>query len=270
MCERVCNACVGCWCLSYSACPLQRPKSLHSFAIASLISSPCMKCTCHLWTSAGAKKAVIPVWPALRQGSSMAGFPRCVAGQQAACVSVLLRFHKGSREQEDKWVWMCWKHWQSFLLSSQCWVAWLRWIQGVRRCIFIQWTLVEEWMFEAGLLEAFSSLLFLCHLFFLKAMKLSSKICSFTKYWELNCSRKLPWQKICYMNDFLWITLKYKWGLDLCCASVYKRLWPFRKNKMCMHQSCSNIYNNYFLGRAVLIRSSNHCLCLHTDHVWGR
>lgn len=60
-CERVRNACVRCWHLSYTACPLQRPRSLQSFSITSCNSPPCMKCTCHPWISMGAKAvAVIP------------------------------------------------------------------------------------------------------------------------------------------------------------------------------------------------------------------
>ena len=52
----------------------------------------------------------------------MAGFSD-VAGQQAVCVSVLVRFQEGSREQEDERVWMCWKHWLSFRQAFQYAVA---------------------------------------------------------------------------------------------------------------------------------------------------
>lgn len=43
----------------HTAYPPQRPKSLHSFSIASWTSQPCIKWMCHPWISMGAKNKPI-------------------------------------------------------------------------------------------------------------------------------------------------------------------------------------------------------------------
>ena len=86
--KRVCSACMGCWHLSCTACPLQRSKSLCLSAIVSGTSPPCVKRTCHPWMSTGAKQqAVIPAWPA--------------SGQAAARQVVLVRL----QGDERVWLW---------------------------------------------------------------------------------------------------------------------------------------------------------------------